>query len=285
MICGLFGKTRQAWYKQQWTDERDSLRDAIIIKKVREIRSHMPRIGTRKLHYLLTETLQGHNITIGRNKLFDLLADYGMLVRRRKRKRIYTTNSNHPFWKYPNLVRDMQPLRANHLWVSDITYISLEKSFCYLNLITDAYSRKIVGYCLYPSLKKEGTLKALDMALATLPGNLDAPLIHHSDRGLQYCCSDYIKRLNNKQITISMTEKGDPYENAIAERINGILKTEFMLDNSFENIQQATSAVDRSISVYNQMRPHASCDFLTPQQAHVKYGKLASKWRKQPLPI
>jgi len=285
MICGLFGKTRQAWYKQQWTDERDSLRDAIIIKKVREIREYMPRIGTRKLHYLLTDTLLGHSINIGRNKLFDLLADYGMLVRRRKRKRIYTTNSNHPFWKYPNLVRNMQPLRANHLWVSDITYISMENGFCYLNLITDAYSRKIVGYCLYPSLKKEGTLKALDMAMATLPGNLDAPLIHHSDRGLQYCCSDYIKRLTNKQIAISMTEKGDTYENAIAERINGILKTEFTLDSSFENFQKAASAVDQAISVYNQMRPHASCDFLTPQQAHIKHGKLASKWRKQPVPV
>lgn len=144
----------------------------------------MPSIGTRKLHYMLTDTLQRHNIKIGRNSLFDLLAKYGLLVRRRKRKRTNTTNSNHPFRKYPNLIRGMEVIRPNSLWVSDITYISLKEGFSYLNLVTDAYSRKIVGYCLYPTLKKEGSLSALQMALNSLVAKPDTALIHHSDRGL-----------------------------------------------------------------------------------------------------
>lgn len=241
----------------------------------------MPRIGTRKLHYLLTETLQKHQISIGRDKLFDLLAEYGMLVRRRKRRRISTTDSNHPFRKYPNLVRELQVLRPNHLWVSDITYISLKDGFCYLSLVTDAYSRKIVGYCLHPTLKKEGPLQALAMALATLPKRLEAPLIHHSDRGLQYCCSDYTTLLENNGISISMTEKGDPYENAIAERVNGILKEEFGLYNDFEDLEYANDTTKQAIDTYNQYRPHASCDYLTPQQAHQKQGLLKTKWKRR----
>ncbi len=241
----------------------------------------MPRIGTRKLHYLLTETLQKHSICIGRDKLFDLLEDYGLLVRRRKRKRINTTNSNHPFRKYPNLVRELRPERPNHLWVSDITYISLLDSFCYLSLVTDAYSRKIVGYCLYPSLKKEGPLQALGMALKALPGKPGATLIHHSDRGLQYCCSDYTTLLDSSNLCISMTEKGDPYENAIAERVNGILKEEFGLDKDFDSFENAKIAVMKAIDIYNRLRPHSSCDYLTPEQAHQKQGLLKTKWKRR----
>ncbi len=241
----------------------------------------MPRIGTRKLHYMLTETLQKHQISIGRDKLFDLLAEYGMLVRRRKRRRVSTTDSNHPYRKYPNLVRELQVLRPNHLWVSDITYISLKDGFCYLSLVTDAYSRKIVGYCLHPTLKKEGPLQALAMALALLPKRLEAPLIHHSDRGLQYCCSDYTTLLENKGIGISMTEKGDPYENAIAERVNGILKEEFGLYNDFGHLGQAGDTTKQAIDTYNRYRPHASCDYLTPEQAHPKKGLLKTKWKRR----
>jgi putative transposase len=241
----------------------------------------MPRIGTRKLHYMLTETLQKHKISIGRDKLFDLLEEYGLLVRRRKRKRINTTDSNHPFRKYPNLIRELQVLRPNHLWVSDITYISLADCFCYLSLVTDAYSRKIVGYCLYPSLKKEGPLHALQMALNSLPSKPQDALIHHSDRGLQYCCGDYIMLLDDNAMTISMTEKGDPYENAIAERVNGILKNEFALDQDFENIEQAKAAVESAISIYNQQRPHLSCNRLTPEQAHQLQGPLQKRWGKK----
>jgi transposase InsO family protein len=238
----------------------------------------MPRIGTRKLHYMLTETLQKHDISIGRNKLFDLLEEYGLLVRRRKRRKAITTNSNHPFYKYPNLVRELQVLRPNQLWVSDITYISLRDRFCYLSLVTDAYSRKIVGYRLHPTLKKEGPLMALQMALVSKP---EATLIHHSDRGLQYCCSEYTTLLQNRAISISMTEKGDPYENAIAERVNGILKEEFGLYNDFDNYGQALLAVQNAVETYNQLRPHASCDYLTPEQAHQQQGLLKTKWKRR----
>lgn len=216
---------------------------------------------------------------MGRDKLFELLDQYGMLVRRRKRKRIHTTNSNHPFRKYPNLIREVVVIRPDHLWVSDITYISLSDDFCYLSLVTDAYSRKIVGYCLYPTLKKEGPLQALAMGLDSLQRTKRKALIHHSDRGLQYCCLQYTALLERNSITISMTEKGDPYENAIAERVNGILKTEFMLDQDFNDFDHALQAVHHAVNTYNQLRPHASCNYLTPQQAHLQEGILPSKWK------
>ena len=239
----------------------------------------MPRIGVRKLHHILTDTLQRHQISIGRDKLFDLLSDYGLLVRRRKRKRVNTTDSNHPFRKYPNLIRELEVLRPNRLWVSDITYLNLPDSFCYLSLVTDAYSRKIVGYCLHPTLKKEGPMQALKMAVADRVYR--QPLIHHSDRGLQYCCGDYISLLEQSGINISMTEKGDPYENAIAERVNGILKSELELDRDFDSFDVAKAVVDRAIGIYNYQRPHASCNYLTPIEAHAKQGLLKTKWKRR----
>lgn len=266
---------------QQWAEEEDTLRDAVVIKRVKEIRQQMPRIGTRKLHYLLSETLEKHGITIGRDKLFDLLEEYGLLVRKRKRKKVCTTDSNHPFRKYPNLIRNLEVLRCNHLWVSDITYISLPDDFCYLSLITDGYSRKIVGYCLYPTRQKEGPLNALSMAMNSLPKNREGALMHHSDRGLQYCCNAYTDQLGSNGIAISMTEKGDPYENAIAERVNGILKGEFLLEKEFESFDVAKIAIDSAINIYNTIRPHGSCNNLTPEQAHQQQGKLKSKWRKK----
>jgi transposase InsO family protein len=230
---------------------------------------------------MLTETLQKHDISIGRNQLFDLLAEYELLVRRRKRRKAITTDSNHPFYKYPNLVRELQVLSPNQLWVSDITYISLRERFCYLSLVTDAYSRKIVGYRLHPTLKKDGPLIALQMALQDLPSKPDLTLIHHSDRGLQYCCTEYTTLLQNRAISISMTEKGDPYENAIAERVNGILKEEFGLYKDFDNYAQALLAVQNAVETYNQYRPHASCDYLTPEQAHQQQGLLKTKWKRR----
>jgi putative transposase len=274
-ICGLFGKTRQGWYKQVSSGQQQDLADAIIIGRVKGLRKAMPGLGTRKLHYLLTPLLQQHGINIGRDKLFDLLADSGLLIRKRRRRR--TTNANHPYLRYPNLIKEMEVSAAGQLWVSDITYISLKEDFGYLSLVTDAYSRKIVGYCLYPSLKAEGPLQALSMALRQYdPGQR---LIHHSDRGVQYCCSQYVTELKTRDIAMSMTENGDPYENAIAERVNGILKSEFGLDRYFDSPEQAAEAVDTAVSVYNTMRPHASCDYMTPDQAHSRQGKLRRRWK------
>ena len=274
-VCGLFGKTRQGWYKQVSSDQGKELQEAIIIGRVKELRKAMPGLGTRKLHYLLAPLLQQHGIRIGRDKLFDIMADSGMLIRKRKRRR--TTNANHPYRCYPNLIKGMELTKSGQLWVSDITYISLRDDFCYLSLVTDAYSRKIIGHCLYPILKAQGPLQALHMALEQYIGT--QRLIHHSDRGVQYCCSDYITELKSRDIAISMTENGDPYENAIAERINGILKGEFGLDSYFDSFDQANEAVGRAIAIYNQMRPHGSCDYMTPDQAHSQEGKLRRRWK------
>jgi len=279
VICELFGKTRQSHYKQQWAEDKQAMRDAIIIKRVKEIRTDMPRIGTRKLQFLLTDILLQHEIQIGRDLLFDLLSEYGMLIRKRKRKKVYTTDSNHPFRKYPNLIKELIVIQANQLWVSDITYISLIGRFAYLSLITDAYSRKIIGYCLYPTLEKEGPLIALKMAIDN--NQLSAGMIHHSDRGLQYCCTAYISTLTNNGISISMTEQGDPYENAIAERVNGILKTEFEISKTFPTLESAQQTIQKAIWTYNEQRPHASCNYLTPSQAHKVQGVLKSRWKKK----
>lgn len=252
----------------------------LIIKQVRELREQMPRIGTRKLHYLLGGLLSGHGISIGRDGLFDLLARHGLLVRRRRRCKVYTTNSNHRFKKYPNLIRDLEVTGPGQLWVSDITYIRQQAGFSYLSLITDAYSRKIVGYCLYPTLQTAGPCQALTMALQ---GRMERSgvLIHHSDRGIQYCSDSYTGMLQNEGISISMTENGDPYENAIAERVNGILKAEFGLDRCFDNYQSALATTGRAIGTYNQARPHSSCNYLTPAQAHQQWGKLAIRWQQK----
>ena len=241
----------------------------------------MPRIGTRKLYYMLTETLQKHKIKIGRDKLFDLLEEYGMLVRRRKRKKVSTTDSNHPFRKYPNLIRELQPVRPNQLWVSDITYIRLIDEFCYLSLVTDAYSRRIVGYCLYPTLQKEGPVSALKMALSSLPATTTDSLIHHSDRGRQYCCDAYTNVLTERKVIISMTEKGDPYENALAERVNRTMKEEFLLDKGFDSFELASAAVSNAVNIYNTQRPHDSCNHLTPNEAHKQQGLLPMRWKKR----
>jgi putative transposase len=268
-ICGLFGKTRQAWYVQQWSAEDDTLRDTVVLKRVKEIREQMPRIGTRKLYGMLTKTLQEHKIKIG------------MLVRRRKRKKVSTTDSNHPFRKYPNLIRELQVIHPNQLWVSDITYIRLIDEFCYLSLVTDAYSRRIIGYCLYPTLQKEGPVTALNMALSSLPATTVESLIHHSDRGRQYCCDAYVNVLMEKKVRISMTEKGDPYENALAERVNRTMKEEFLLDRGFDSFELAVASVSKAVNTYNTLRPHDSCNHLTPDQAHQQQGTLPMRWKKK----
>ena len=246
-----------------------------------QIRASMPRIGTRKLKFMLDGLLQKHGIEIGRDKLFDLLSEYGLLVRRRKKRKCITTDSDHPFRKYPNLIRELVVNRLNQLWVSDITYLALTNNYCYLSLVTDAYSRKVIGFCLYPTLERQGPLAALQMALSGALREKHTTLIHHSDRGLQYCCRDYTDLLSQNKVTISMTEKGDPYENAIAERMNGILKAEFLLSKTFKNYEEALEAVSTAIETYNTQRPHGSLYYCTPQEATWKEGIVSKKWKKK----
>jgi transposase InsO family protein len=206
---------------------------------------------------------------MGRDALFDLLQCNRLLVRRRKR-RVYTTQSFHWLRKYPNRIRDFKPTKINELWVSDITYCKIKNGYVYISLITDAYSHKVVGHHVASSLETIETLQALKMAVKGLPDN-HFGLIHHSDRGIQYCSNEYVNILHNNSIEISMTENGDPYENAIAERVNGILKQEYLYDYSVQDISQAKLVLDCAVRLYNDERPHMSCDYRTPTLIHEKH--------------
>ena len=274
--CKLFGKSRQALYEQIKESNDKGLQAALVLKLVAEIRKDLPRCGADKLHFMLKETFAAHQIKMGRDALYQLLGKYGLLIRHRKRKP-YTTNSYHRYKKYPNVIRDMVIYCAGQLWVSDITYISQVNGFSYLSIITDAYSHKIVGYKLHPTLHSEGAIDALIMA------NKDVKktdkLIHHSDRGIQYCCNDYVKMIEHFNIRLSMTENGDPYENAIAERVNGILKYEHGLNQTFRGFDEAKDAVDDAIKKYNEIRIHDSCNRLTPILAHEQNGILKKHWK------
>jgi transposase InsO family protein len=276
----VFGKTRQAWYYATRRSLEQEMTDTIVVKMVKEIREEQPRIGTRKLYYLLTPQLEQHGIKLGRDALFDLLERYGLLIRQRRRRAI-TTDSNHPYYKYDNLIQELNLTSKNQLWVSDITYLRLSENFAYLSLVTDAFSRKIVGYCLWPSLAARGSINALEIALSEQqPGK--GMLIHHSDRGVQYCCSDYVEQLQTHHISISMSHKGDPYQNAIAERINGILKNEFGLHKEFRSIEEAREAVASATVLYNTKRPHDSLSYLTPESAHELTGIIKRNWKSYP---
>ena len=248
----------------------------LVLDFIAIIRREIPGLGTHKLHRLLRMSLQNSGIKMGRDKLHELLRDNDLLISKR-RKLPKTTNSRHWMKKYSNLIRELEVNAIEQVWVCDLTYICVGFDFNYLSLITDAYSKKIVGYHLHPYLTTEGCLEALDMALLTRSGR--AKLIHHSDRGSQYCSFDYVSKLHEAGIAISMTENGDPYENAIAERINGILKSDFKLSRIFKNHMEAKLAVHNSIANYNNLRPHMSCDYLTPDQAHQSMTPLIKKWK------
>jgi len=235
-----------------------------VIEQVSGIRSQMPRIGTRKLYHLLHTPLR--EVGVGRDKLFDLLRSQEMLITPKRNRRI-TTNSHHRFRKYKNLISDMAITRPEQVWVSDITYIGARENHCYLSLITDAYSKKIMGYDLSNSLSLESPLRALQMAVVNrlYPGK---PLIHHSDRGLQYCSYKYQEKLASSCIQPSMTESRDPYANAVAERMNGILKQEFLLEEAEVSRAILRKLVKDSVRIYNTKRPHASCLMNTPEWMH-----------------
>jgi len=272
----LLGYSRQAYYQHKKQSEKESLQHDLLINKVLIIRISQKRLGGRKLLDRLVPFMQEHQISIGRDAFFNLLSERKLLVRRRKRNKPITTFSDHWMRKHPNLIEGFYPTAPNQLWVSDITYIVVGNGFAYLSLITDAYSRKIVGFYLSIDLSAEGCIKALQMALNNNP--VLGKLIHHSDRGSQYCCSDYVKILNNNYIRISMTQNGDPKENAIAERVNGILKDE-LLEKVYVDYKQALRGVSVAISIYNHQRPHGSIDYLTPIEAHFRTGELKRRWK------
>jgi putative transposase len=271
----LLGYSRQSYYQGIDYIHQKAYEADVIIEEVLRYRKNLKRIGTRKLLDQMQGFLMAHCFKIGRDAMFDLMAERGLLVTKRKRRGPVTTLSKHRFKKYPHIVRDFIPVAPNQLWVSDITYIHLDKGFAYLSLITDAYSRKIVGFCLSRDLSARGPLAALKMALASNP-NQDG-LIHHSDRGVQYCCDEYVTLLVNHKVKISMTEKGDPLENALAERVNGILKQE-LLEEVFIDFEKAQREVAVACSRYNHLRPHGSIDNLKPAEAHQLRGMIKKRW-------
>ena len=276
-LCGLFGVTRQAFYEAQFQERKTTVAKMIVLELVKELRAIMPLLGTRKLYNELASSLAEHGIKMGRDQLFALLRFHGLLVRRRKRM-IRTTDSNHWLKKYPNLTKGLILSEPEQLWVGDITYIRTIQGFCYLSLITDSYSRKIVGYALWPTLEATGCIEALTMAISSRKRHANF-LIHHSDRGIQYCSAAYVRILDNNSIDISMTQSGSPYENALAERVNGIIKNEFYPHRIYQNYKEAKKSISKIIEIYNKRRPHSSLDFLTPENAHDQSGQINKRWK------
>lgn len=251
--------------------------EAVIISTIGEIRNEkdLPRLGGRKLLSILT----GLGFNIGRDRLFDILRSNGMLVKIRRRRYI-TTDSHHCLRKYPNLIKELSIMRLNQVWVSDITYIRIGvDGFAYLSLITDAYTHQIVGWCLHNTLDTTGPQKALSLAISNEKITKQTKLIHHSDRGTQYCSAQYVDTLKETGIAISMTDNGDPYENAIAERTNGILKREWINQEKFIDIRIARLRIGQIIHSYNHNRPHLSLGMLTPVQARPVTGGFKKLWK------
>lgn len=262
--CSLFGYNRQVYYRAKARLERRVRVAEQVVGLVQSIRKKMPRIGGRKLYHLLELSLR--KLKVGRDRLFDILRANHLLI---KPKRSYhkTTNSHHRFKKHKNLIEHIVPNRPEQIWVSDITYIGTRENPQYLALVTDAYSKKIIGHDVSDSLSAQGSIRALELAVKNRTYK-SKMLIHHSDRGLQYCSDDYQEILNQNDIKCSMTEQYDPYQNAVAERVNGILKQEFLLGMKIKDLALMKCLIKASIKIYNNERPHLSCHLKTPEFMH-----------------
>ena len=260
----MFGWNRQVYYRSIKRSKASRNKAEQVVELVENIRIKMPKLGGKKLYFLLNESLK--NLKIGRDKFFNILRANHLLITPKRSYHI-TTNSHHRFRKHKNMILDYQITKPNQVWVADITYIGNRKNPSYLSLITDAYSKKIVGYHVSDNLTTEGSLLALKKAIKStkIKGK---SLIHHSDRGLQYCSDEYQKILEKNNIRCSMTQNSDPYENAVAERINGILKQEFNIDKFDVQTKIKRKIVEESIEIYNELRPHFSNHYLTPNQMH-----------------
>jgi transposase InsO family protein len=277
-LCRLFGKSCQAYYERSQYVAVKAVGDEVILQPVGEARKYFPRMGARKLMVYLKASFEAVGINIGRDALIGLLYRNFMPVRRVRNKRT-TTYSNHRMHKYPNLITDFTPIQPNQLWVSDITCVEAGSSgMAYLSLITDVCSHRVVGWNLARNLRAEGTLAALKMALRSLKDRQTC-LVHHSDRGSQYCCREYVELLAKHKVRISMTENGDPRENAIAERINGILKTEWLYDYKPDSWKSMVAYTGRVIDLYNSHRPHQSIGYMVPEVILQTGMRTERKWK------
>ena len=276
-LCRLLGYSPQAYYRYQKTSLKRRLGEDLLVSQVLAHRRLQPRLGGRKLHEMLLPFMEDHDLYTGRDQLFDLLRENDLLIKKRRRSQPRTTDSNHWMKRYPDLATKLKLNRADQLWVSDITYVRLTADrFGYLSLVTDAYSRKIVGFHISDNLQAEGPVAALQMALGSRSGT--APLIHHSDRGSQYCADEYVSLLKANEISISMTQSGDPRDNAIAERVNGILKQELLME-VYPTVKQAHRSLVSAVDIYNRIRPHSSLDMMTPEKAHAQTGPIKRRWK------
>jgi len=268
-VTDYFGISRQAFYKAEKLMQEKVLSDQLALEMVSEIRCRQPKIGGKKLYYLLSADLQKLPHKIGRDALFTILRSNSLLVPR-KRSRFSTTNSNHGNKIYPNLIKDLEITKPNQVFVSDITYIRRLGGFSFLSVVSDLYSRKILGFYVSDSLSLEGPLKALKISLRQIDEEEKKKMIHHSDRGIQYSSFKYTDELKKHKTRISMSAKGNPYDNAVMERIMGILKQEFLLDQTFANIESIRKAVRESVTIYNEERPHLSLAYKFPTMVYDK---------------
>lgn len=284
LACRLLGHCRQAFYQSKVDIAKEAECERRVIASVRAIRTEDPRIGGYKL-WLMLIGMYGREHVPGRDRFFVMLRRRGLMLPKPKPR--HTTNSNHRYRKWKNLIKDFTPMEANQLWVADITYIALaDGDVCYLHLITDAYSRKIVGWALADTLKATVSMQALQMAIdqaAAMRGSDTlAGLIHHSDRGVQYCCDAYVSMLKKHGIAISMTEDYKPTDNAIAERFNGILKVESVYpQKQLPTLEHAQRLIPRFINFYNNARPHMSIGYKMPAVAHMEQGEQKRMWKKR----
>ena len=262
--CNLFGYNRQVYYRSKARVSQHQQKAEIVISLVKSVRLKMPRLGGKKLYHILEGELK--DLGVGRDKLFDILRANHLLIKPKRQYHI-TTNSHHRFRKHKNLIEELEVSRPEEVWVSDITYIGDREHPKYLALVTDSYSKKIVGYDVSDSLSMEGASRALMVAVQSRDYK-EKQLIHHSDRGLQYCSDQYQELLKKNNIKCSMTEQYDPYENATAERINGILKQEFIRGIKVQDLELMKCLVKESIKIYNNDRPHLSCQMHTPEYMH-----------------
>ena len=262
--CKYFGISRSGYYASCQEHDRASIAESVVVELVQDVRKRLPRVGGKKLFKLLNADLQSVG-KIGRDRFFQILRSKELLIARKK-SYTRTTHSYHHFHKHRNLIKERLITRPNECWVADITYLRTESGFVYLFLVTDYYSRKIAGWDISTGLSIEGGLRALRMALKQRKGS--GELIHHSDRGIQYCSHAYVNLLSAHGVKISMTEENHCYENAIAERVNGILKDEFLLDSTFKNAKEAYVAAREAIKSYNEIRPHWSLNLQTPEAVH-----------------
>ena len=284
MQCELLGVSTQAYYKHGNTDLRKLAEESFCVEFIKRVRQKDHGIGGGKLWKMYKREF-GEEHSVGYNRFYDIIEKYNLKVRKKKR-RVKTTDSGHGLPTYPNLVKELIPLRPNQLWVSDITYMVIylnaqtgEYDFCYLSLVTDCYTKEIIGWCVGETLETKFAIEALNMALSRLNGNPAEGLIHHSDRGVQYASYDYTKLLKKHNIKISMTECGDPKDNAVAERVNGIIKNELLMGTSFFSIEEVRKALKVAIDFYNNERPHMSLDWKTPAEAALCTGELKKKWK------